>query len=234
MKMRDMSLQRFLTSRERAAAKRRANSIKGALAYLNSAVAQMPRVRIGTAKKQVCESAQPMNMAKALVKEWQSRKRISDSKPIVVDDRATCIQTAYAMELGHSWPAGHRDRPLGNQPDFSAAQEARISLIRRQHPVLQGVAEYEGDLGSLERKLLTGKIGQARFDKRCKAIAERELPEWMQTYTPPVYLVPNQSPIQRIPSNVLHKALGCEGVGVGESSIDVTGSIPEFMVRRKI
>ena len=117
--------------------------------------------------------------------------------------------------------------------DQSAAQEARVSLIRRQHPVLQGVAAYEDDLGSLERKLVTGKIGQAKFDKRCEAIAERELPEWMQDYAPPAYPLP-QSPIQRIPSNVLHKELGCEGVGVGKSSFEVTGSIPEFMVRRKI
>ena len=70
----------FITPRERAAAKRRAAAIKGAIAYLNTALANMPGVRKGTAEKQVRESAQPMTTAKAIVRDWRGRKRVSNSK----------------------------------------------------------------------------------------------------------------------------------------------------------
>ena len=69
-------------------------------------------------------------------------------------------------------------------PDLSAAQEARVSLIRGQHPMLQAVVPYEDDLGALERDLVTGKIGQEGFNRHCQAISEREHPKWMQDYTP--------------------------------------------------
>ncbi len=40
-----------------------------------------------------------------VVKEWRGRRRPSAATPRV-DDRAVLIRTAYAMELGHGWPAG--------------------------------------------------------------------------------------------------------------------------------
>ena len=46
-----------------------------------------------------------MGTAKTLVNEWRSRKRASAAAPSV-DDRAALIRAAYAMELGHGWPAG--------------------------------------------------------------------------------------------------------------------------------
>ncbi len=48
-----------------------------------------------------------MSTAKALVKEWHGRKRASAATP-PVDDRAALIRAAFAMELGHGWPAGDR------------------------------------------------------------------------------------------------------------------------------
>ncbi len=45
-----------------------------------------------------------MITAKALVKEWHGRRRASAAKS-PVDDRAALIRAAYAMELGHGWPA---------------------------------------------------------------------------------------------------------------------------------
>ncbi len=46
-----------------------------------------------------------MSTAKALVKEWHGRKRAPAATP-PANDRAALIQAAYAMELGHGWPAG--------------------------------------------------------------------------------------------------------------------------------
>ncbi len=93
------------TWRERAAAKRRKAAITGAIRYLNEGLAGLPGARKGTAEKRVRESAQPMTTAKALVKEWRGRRRPSAAVP-PVDDRAGLIRAAYAMELGHGWPAG--------------------------------------------------------------------------------------------------------------------------------
>jgi len=59
----------------------------------------------GTAGKRVRDSAQPMSTAKALVKGWHGRRRVSAAEP-PVDDRAALIRAAYTMELGHGWPAG--------------------------------------------------------------------------------------------------------------------------------
>ncbi len=95
------------TWRERAQIKRRKAAIAGALRYLNEGLAGLPGVRKGTAEKRVRESAQPMNTAKSLVKEWHGRRRASAAKP-PVDDRAALIRAAYTMELGHGWPAGDR------------------------------------------------------------------------------------------------------------------------------
>ncbi len=92
------------TWRERAAAKRRKAAVERALRYLNEGLAGLPYVRKGTAEKRVRASSQPMSTAKALVKEWRSRKRASAAEP-PVDDRAALILTAYAMEMGHGWPS---------------------------------------------------------------------------------------------------------------------------------
>ena len=178
-------MKHFRTSRERAAAKRRANAIKPALAYLNAAFALMPGVRKGTAEKRVRESGQPMTTAKAFVKEYQSRKHTSGAKLPAVDDRATHIQTAYVMELGQGWPEGHQDRPPGNQPDFSAATEARSTLLRRQPSAHQQFVAYEDELGELERALSIGSVSQRAFDKRCYRISEKSLPNWMNNYRSP-------------------------------------------------
>ena len=95
------------TWRERAAAKRRKAAIAGALRYLKEALAGLPGIRKGTAQKRIRESAQPMTTARALVKGWHGRKRVSAATP-PVDDRAALIRAAYAMELGHGWSAGDR------------------------------------------------------------------------------------------------------------------------------
>ncbi len=91
---------RFVTKRRKAAVER-------AVVYLNEGLAGLPGVRQGTAENRVRESAQPMSTAKALVKGWHGRKRASVATP-PVDDRATLIRAAYAMELGHGLPAGDR------------------------------------------------------------------------------------------------------------------------------
>jgi len=91
-------------SQQRRAIRRRKAAIDGAIRYLNEGLAGLPGVRKGTAEKRIQASAQPMNAAKALVKEWRGRMRASATPP--VDDRAALIRTAFAMELGHGWPAG--------------------------------------------------------------------------------------------------------------------------------
>ncbi len=93
------------TWRERTAAKRRKAAVERALRYLNQGLAGLPGVRKGTAEKRIRESSQPMSTAKALVKEWRGRKGASAAEP-PVDDRAALVRAAYAMELGHGWPAG--------------------------------------------------------------------------------------------------------------------------------
>ena len=99
-------MEQVKTWQERATARRRKAAIEGALRYLNEGLAGLP-VRKGTAEKRVREAAQPMSTAKALVKEWHSRKRASAATPSV-DDRAALIRTAYAMELGHGWPVANQ------------------------------------------------------------------------------------------------------------------------------
>ncbi len=93
------------TWRERAQIKRRKAAVERAVAYLNEGLAGLPGARKGTAEKRIRDSAQPMSTAKALVKGWHGRKRVSAATP-PVDDRAALIRAAYAMELGHGWPAG--------------------------------------------------------------------------------------------------------------------------------
>ncbi len=93
-------------SQRRRAVKRRKGAVERALRYLNEGLAGLPGVRKGTAEKRVRASSQPMNAAKALVKEWHGRKRASVATP-PVDDRAALIRAAFAMELGHGWPASH-------------------------------------------------------------------------------------------------------------------------------
>ena len=92
-------------SQQRRAIRRRKAAVTGALRYLNEGLARLPGVRKGTAEKRVRQSAQPMSIAKSLVKEWRGRKRAS-AATAPVDDRAALIRTAYAMEMGHGWPTG--------------------------------------------------------------------------------------------------------------------------------
>ncbi len=74
-------------SQRRRAVKRRKGAVERALRYLNEGLAGLPGVRKGTAERRVRASSQPMNAAKALVKEWHGRKRASAATP-PVDDRA--------------------------------------------------------------------------------------------------------------------------------------------------
>ncbi len=92
---------------KRFVAKRRKVAVERALRYLNEGLAGLPGVRKGTAERRVRDSSQPMSTAKALVKEWCSHKRASAATP-PADDRAALIRAAYAVELGHGWPAGDR------------------------------------------------------------------------------------------------------------------------------
>ena len=92
-------------SQQRRAIRRRKAAVGRAIRYLNEGLAGLPGVRKGTAEKRVRASAQPMSTAKALVKEWRGRRRASAAEP-PVDDRAALIRAAYAIELGHGWPAG--------------------------------------------------------------------------------------------------------------------------------
>ncbi len=94
-------------SQQRRAIRRRKAAVTGALRYLNEGLARLPGVRKGTAEKRVRDSSQPMTTAKAFVKEWHGRKRAFAATP-PADDRAALIRAAYAMELGHGWPAGDR------------------------------------------------------------------------------------------------------------------------------
>ena len=92
-------------SQQRRANRRRKAAIAGALRYLNEALAGLPGVRKGTAEKRIRDSAQPMSTAKALVKEWRGRQPAAPLRRPACD-RAALIRTAYAMEMGHAYPAG--------------------------------------------------------------------------------------------------------------------------------
>ncbi len=92
-------------SQQRRAAKRRKAAVERALRYLNAGLAGLPGVRKGTAEKRVRESSQPMTTAKALVKEWRSRRRAGIAQAPAANDRAALVRVAYAIELGHGWPA---------------------------------------------------------------------------------------------------------------------------------
>jgi hypothetical protein len=93
-------------SQQRRKVRRRKATVEGAMRYLDAALAGLSGVRKGTAGKRIRDSAQPMSTAKALVKEWHRRGRAATP---YVDDRAALIRIAYAMELGHSWPAGYQE-----------------------------------------------------------------------------------------------------------------------------
>ena len=95
-------------SQQRRAIRRRKAAIERALRYLNEGLTGLPGVRKGTAEKRIRTSSQPMSTAKAQVKGWRGRRRASAATP-PADDRAALIRTAYAMELGHGWPAGDRE-----------------------------------------------------------------------------------------------------------------------------
>ncbi len=92
-------------SQQCRAIRRRKAAVTGALRYLNEGLAGLPGARKGTAEKRVRESAQPMSTARALVKGWCARRRASAATP-PADDLAALIRAAFAMELGHGWPAG--------------------------------------------------------------------------------------------------------------------------------
>ena len=94
-------------SQQRRAIKRRKAAVEGALRYLNAALAVLPGVRVGTAEKRIRQSPRPMSTAKSLIKDWRRQHPREAPKPAPpVDDRAALIRAAYAMELGHGWPAG--------------------------------------------------------------------------------------------------------------------------------
>ena len=95
-------------SQQRRANKRRKGAGERAIRYLNLGLAGLPGVRMGTAERRVRESVQPMSTAKALVKEWRGRGRAGTTQAPAANDRAALIRTAYAVELGHAWPAGDR------------------------------------------------------------------------------------------------------------------------------
>ncbi len=97
----------LIPSQQRRSVRRRKAAVEGALRYLNEGLAVLPGVRVGTAEKRIRQSPRPMSTAKALVKDWHRRHPRSVSKTTPpTDDRAALIRAAYAMELGHGWPAG--------------------------------------------------------------------------------------------------------------------------------
>ena len=94
---------------KRFVAKRRKAAVERALRYLNEGLAGLPGVRKGTAEKRIRDSAQPMSTAKALIKDWRRRHPRVPTKPAPpANDRAALIRAAYAMEMGHGWPAAGR------------------------------------------------------------------------------------------------------------------------------
>ena len=96
----------LIPSQQRRSVRRRKAAIEGALRYLNEGLAVLPGVRVGTAEKRIRQSPRPMSTAKSLVKDWRRRQPCLVTKLTPpVDDRAALIRTAFAMELGHSWPA---------------------------------------------------------------------------------------------------------------------------------
>ena len=221
---------------------RREQSEKRALALLNSHFKAWPRLTRTykmTLRKRVTAAKRPVTAAKGILRDLISVHRAAEAtettETSVADvPRVRLVRNAIEAELGHSWPVGHVDPPPVERPDLSAAQEARVALIRGQHPVLQGKAAYEDDLGSLERSLLTGAISQENFNQRCQAIAERQLPDWMQDYAPPAYPLPGaQSPIECKPSDGLQKAPGLSRPDPGEDGSDVIGPMPGFLDRRR-
>ncbi len=98
-------MKEIITIKQRISNSRRKPDKKRELWYLNEGLAGLPGVRKGTAEKRIRDSSQPMTTAKVLAKEWHGRRRAAAAKS-PVDDRAALIRTAYAMELGHGWPAG--------------------------------------------------------------------------------------------------------------------------------
>ena len=96
-------------SQQRRSIRRRKAAVEGALRYLSEALTVLPGVRVGTAEKRIRQSPRPMSTAKALVKDWRRRHPRVATKPTPpVDDRAALIRAAFAVELGHGWPAGDR------------------------------------------------------------------------------------------------------------------------------
>ncbi len=93
-------------SQQRRVARRRKAAVMRAVEYLNVGLAGLLGVRTGTAEKRIRESSQPMSTAKALVKEWRSRRRVGTAQAPAAKDRVVLTRAAYAMELGHGWPAG--------------------------------------------------------------------------------------------------------------------------------
>ena len=194
----------FLSAAERAKIKRRNASIERGLALLKAALLQMPNIRSGTSEKQIREAQQPIAAAKHLIQEFEARK----PKSTKLRNKASLIQYAVALELGTSWPAGHKDKAVRGL-DLSAATEARATLLRKQAPELRAFVAHDDDIGDLEHKLLRREISQAHFNSACQGIARRGV-GWMKTCKPKPN-PPPQRPIERIPGEVLHKALGCEG-----------------------
>lgn len=125
----------------------------------------------------------------------------------------------------------YKNGKLSVCPDISSAQEARVTLIRRQHPLLQSIAAYEDELSALERALIADQISQENFDKKCLKIGEKGLPAWMISYVPSV-LPPTILAIEHVSSDMLHKGLRLTNVHEpGEDISDVIGPIPNFLKR---
>ena len=192
----------FLSAAERAKIKRRNASIERGISLLNAALLKMPDIRPGTSEKQIREANKPVSTAKRLIREFEARK----PKSTKLANKASLIQYAVALELGTSWSAGHKDKTVKGL-DLSAAQEATATLLRKQAPELQAFVAHDDDLCELERKLLRREISQANFNSACQGIGRKGV-GWMKTYKPKPN-PPPQHPIERIPQDVLHKALGC-------------------------
>ncbi len=177
-------------------------SEKRALALLNSHFKAWPRLTRTykmTLRKRVTAAKRPVTAAKGILRDLIS------------------VHGAAVAEAA----------PVEERPDFSAAQEARVVMIRRQPASLQSRADYEDALGDLERDLARGHVEQATFDRRCQALGIKDFPTWVGTYK--TWPAPAAvTPLEPVPQGALHRAL--EIVTASDDS-DVA-PLPTFLDRR--
>ena len=196
----------FLSAAGRGKIRRRQAVVEQALKHFRGALRSIPHIRPGTSEKLISSASKPLAAAKNLIKEFKKRK--PRKRPTKLRDRQALISEAVALELGTSWPSDYEGPPQKfTAPDFSAATEARASLLRRQPEHLQSFVMYDDDLGEVEHRLLRREIKQTDFNRICKSISRRSL-GWMADHKPKPN-PPKLTPIERIPQDVLHKALGC-------------------------